>query len=208
MSSPETALPRASFGCRCGQVRGTVTDTSPASVNRVICYCADCQTFAHALGRPDVLDAKGGSDIVQIAPATMTISQGGEQVAALRLSAKGIHRFHAACCGTPLGNVRGPAIPVIGIPTGAFEVDGQDLDALFGPPQGGVFGQHARGGAPAGSNGVPIRILLRILAKIIGWRLTGRGWPHPFFDRPTGRTLFPVTVLSPERREALRRQAP
>lgn len=196
----------ALFSCRCGQVRGRVDGVSPRSVNRVVCYCDDCQAFAHAVGRPDVLDAKGGSDVIQIAPAALTISAGHGQVAAMRLTEKGLYRFHAACCGMPLGNTPGAAIPLIGIPKPAFDVEGQDLDRLFGPPAGAVNGEDAVGGAPPGSKGVPLAILARTILKIIGWRLRGRAWPHPYFDRATKRPLFPVQVLAPERREALRRE--
>src|SRR5208282_4092194 len=62
--------------CRCGEVRGTVTKASPRSVNRVTCYCEDCQAFAHQLGRADLLNEKGGSDVVQVAPAALTFTQG------------------------------------------------------------------------------------------------------------------------------------
>ena len=63
--------------CRCGEVRGIVTDASPRTVNRVVCYCDDCQAYAHQLGRADLLNAKGGSDIVQMAPATLSASRKG-----------------------------------------------------------------------------------------------------------------------------------
>ncbi|HTO65548.1 MAG TPA: DUF6151 family protein, partial [Bradyrhizobium sp.] len=75
--------------CRCGEVRGVVTDPSPRTVNRVVCYCDDCQAYAHQLGRADLLDAKGGSDIVQLAPATLRFTRGQERIAGLRLSPKG-----------------------------------------------------------------------------------------------------------------------
>ena len=39
--------------CRCGEVVGLVTNASPQKVNRVVCYCDDCQAFAHQLGRAD-----------------------------------------------------------------------------------------------------------------------------------------------------------
>jgi len=39
---------------------------------------------------------------------------------------------------------------------------------------------------------------------VLGWRLTGRTWPHPFFDRDTGAPSRPVTILSPVERESLR----
>jgi hypothetical protein len=47
--------------CRCGEVRGIVADPSPRSVNRVVCYCDDCQAFLHQLGRADLLNAKAAT---------------------------------------------------------------------------------------------------------------------------------------------------
>jgi Family of unknown function (DUF6151) len=85
-----TELSLVHLGCLCGQVRGAVTSAGPYSVNRVVCYCDDCQAFAHALGRPDILDAKGGSDSVQDAPTTLTICVGHRHVTAMRLSDKGL----------------------------------------------------------------------------------------------------------------------
>lgn len=205
MSASSEDARRALVACRCGTVRGSVAGATPRAVNRVLCYCADCQAFAHALGRADLLDARGGSDVIQVAPARMTIEAGHAQVAALRLTERGLHRFHATCCGTPLGNALGPSIPVIGIPRAAFEVNGQDPDALFGRPRGPVYGENATGEGPPIRKGVPPGVLLRILLKVVGWRLTGRGWPHPFFARVTGRSTFPVHVLPREKREALRR---
>jgi hypothetical protein len=38
----------AELRCRCGEVRGSVTNPSPRTVNRVVCYCDDYQ---HADGR-------------------------------------------------------------------------------------------------------------------------------------------------------------
>jgi hypothetical protein len=49
--------------CRCGRVRGIAGDVSPSSGFRFVCYCGDCQAFAHFLDRADVLDAAGGTDI-------------------------------------------------------------------------------------------------------------------------------------------------
>jgi hypothetical protein len=48
--------------------------------------------------------------------------------------------------------------------------------------------------------------MLRAIAKVLGWRLGGRSWPHPFFRPNTREPMFPLTVLSPERREALRQK--
>jgi hypothetical protein len=192
--------------CRCGQVRGTVTNARPHNVNRVVCYCDDCQAFAHALSRPDILDARGGSDIIQVAPAMLTIGEGHRHVAAMRLSEKGLYRFYAACCGTPLGNTPGAAIPLIGVPRAAFEAVEQDLDTSFGSPIGVVHLDDAAGSTKHGSRGVPLSILIRTVLKIIGWRLRGRAWPHPYFDRTTKRSHFPVNILPSAHRESIRRR--
>lgn len=194
----------ASFGCRCGEIAGRIANPSPRTTNRIVCYCADCQTFAHALGRPDVLDSRGGTDIIQAAPAALTLQRGRDRVTCLRLSVKGLYRFHSSCCGTPLGNVVGPSIPFIGIARQAFEIDGQDVEALFGPIVGEVQGQSAIGGAPPGTTGVPFRLMMRALLHVLRWKLTAKSWPHPYFDRRSGTTPFPVVVLGRERLGELR----
>jgi hypothetical protein len=43
----------AMLHCSCREVRGVVTDVSPKTVNRVVCYCDDCQAFLHQLARRD-----------------------------------------------------------------------------------------------------------------------------------------------------------
>ena len=85
----------AELRCSCGQVRGHVADPSPRTVNRVVCYCADCQAFAHRLGRADLLNAQGGSDIVQVAPAALTFVQGQDRITGLRLKTQA----KAICAG-------------------------------------------------------------------------------------------------------------
>ena len=46
--------------------------------------------------------------------------------------------------------------------------------------------------------------MARAIRMVLGWRLRGRTWPHPFFARETGAPIYPVTVLSQPQREALR----
>jgi hypothetical protein len=190
--------------CRCGAVQGRVARASPYSVNRVICYCDDCQAFAHYLRRTDVLDPRGGSDIVQVAPASVEFLQGQQNIRGVRLSPKGIYRWHSSCCNTPLGNTASPAIPFVGIVSAAFETDGQTVDALFGKPRGAIKGEYAVGDAPPGSRGIGFALMLRSIAKVLGWRITGKTWPHPFFSRDDAKALYPVTILTVEERLALR----
>jgi hypothetical protein len=103
--------------CRCGAVRGSLVAAGPAAGNHVICYCDDCQAFAYALGRAgDVLDACGGSEIVQVSPARIRFEAGAEKLSCLRLTAKGPLRWYTSCCNTPIGNtLASGAVPFIGM---------------------------------------------------------------------------------------------
>jgi|HubBroStandDraft_1064217.scaffolds.fasta_scaffold115454_2 hypothetical protein len=194
----------AALQCRCGAVRGVVADAAPGAVNRAVCYCDDCQAYLHHLGRTDLFDAHGGTDVVQVAPASLSFIQGKDRIQGLRLSPKGLHRWYASCCKTPLGNTVGPAMPFIGIVARVFDSASQKTDDVFGPPIGAVHGKFAVGDAPEGSTGFKARLIARMLRKIVGWRLTGRTWPHPFFDRATRQPIYPLTTLSRAEREALR----
>jgi hypothetical protein len=181
-----------------------VRDASPEAVNRMVCYCDDCQAYAHRLGRADLLDAQGGTDVVQIAPASLLFEAGEEHIAGLRLSPKGLYRWYATCCNTPLGNTVGPAFPFVGIVKHVFEHDGQTADDLFGSPVGKSFGKFAVGTPPEGSTKPNFRLLGRAIGKVVGWKLGGKTWPHPFFDRTTGAPRRPITIVPPAEREALR----
>jgi hypothetical protein len=188
--------------CRCGEVRGTATNLSQRAVNRIVCYCDDCQAYAHQLRRADLLDAKGGSDIVQMAPAALSFTQGQQHIVGLRLKPNGLYRWYAKCCNTPVGNTLTPTIPFVGLVAQAF--DEWRLDDVVGPPSGAIFGKFAVGEPPKGSTGLNLPLFFGAIGKLLGWRFGGRAWPHPFFSRETGAPLYAVTVLSKEQREALR----
>ena len=190
--------------CRCGEVRARVTDASPAAVNRIVCYCDDCQAFAHQLGRADLLNAQGGSDIVQLAPASLTFLHGQQRIVGLRLTPKGLPRWYASCCNTPVGNALTPAIPFVGVLAQGFDYSTLRADNAFGPPTGAIFGKCAIGTPPQGSTGLNLSLLLRVIGKVLGWRLRGKTWPHPFFEKGKSEPIYPIKVLSEEEREALR----
>jgi hypothetical protein len=194
------------LGCRCGQVHGWVRGVSSGTVNRGICYCADCQAFLHYLGRADLLDAHGGTDIVQVAPATVSFDRGEERIVGIRLSPKGLFRWFASCCKTPLGNTMKPSVPFIGMAPEVFRgaPDARRRDEVFGAVRGAMFGQYATGGAPEGSTRVNWGMLAHVVRLVLGWKLRGTTWPHPFFERATRAPSHPVTTLSRDEREALR----
>jgi len=188
--------------CRCGEVRGIVANPSPQSVNRVTCYCDDCQAFAHRLGRADLLNPQGGSDIVQVAPTALTFTRGLDRIVGLRLKPNGLYRWYAKCCNTPVGNTLTPAVPFVGLMAQTF--DSPNLDSVIGAPTGALLGKFAIGEPPKGSTGLNLSVLLRAVARVLGWRLSRKTWPHPFFSSETRAPVYPVTVVSQQRREALR----
>jgi hypothetical protein len=177
--------------CRCGEVAGVVTNASPRTVNRVVCYCDDCQAFVHQLGRADLLNTQGGSDIVQVAPASLTFVKGQERIAGVRLTPKGLFRYHTTCCNTPVGNTLSPAIPFVGILVRAFGTDRQRTDQVFGAPGGEIFGKCAIGQPPAGSSpGLNLPLLLRAIAKVLGWRTDGPGLAASLLQAKLARADF------------------
>jgi hypothetical protein len=154
-----------SLRCRCGHVHGTANIVARNAGFRFICYCRDCQAFAHFLGRTDVLDPAGGTDIFHMPADRMKLAAGTDTVRCLHFS-KSIFRWYADCCRTPIANTAGASFPVVGL-IHAFmdhEADGRSRDARLGAPlcrrvrsASSPFAfRHCLAGGGAGSAG-PIR---------------------------------------------------
>ncbi|MGB0440353.1 MAG: DUF6151 family protein, partial [Paracoccaceae bacterium] len=89
--------------CQCGQVQWRIA--GHVTGRRLMCYCVDCQAFQHHLGCADRgLDSSGGTDILQTLPEAVTLAQGVDHIAVLRLGPKGLLRWYATCCNTPIAN--------------------------------------------------------------------------------------------------------
>lgn len=174
--------------CRCGQVRGSVQPTRPS--NHCVCHCADCQAFARHLGSPQTLDGQGGTDIVQLPASRVRFSQGHEQLACIRLTDKGLVRWYASCCRTPLGNTLADAkadfVGLIGVACAA---------ASFGPVTMRVGVDSALGADKPKASGV-LRGVAKVLGFIVAGRLRGSWRAGPFFDPRTGLPVAPPRVLS------------
>ncbi|MFO0627916.1 MAG: DUF6151 family protein [Polyangiales bacterium] len=198
------------FRCRCGALQGVVRDASPTGGHRAICYCDDCQTAAHALDGGASLDEHGGSDIFQVPPRSVSLTQGVEHLRCLRLGPKGLLRWYAGCCDTPLANcLPTPRSPFVGVQAGAFVLpEGASRDDALGPVRLRVMGAYAKGGCPPGAaprfritEGGPVaRLLLRSV-------LRGLHRPSPFFDPSTGAMRATPRVLTREARNEARAKA-
>jgi hypothetical protein len=181
--------------CRCGAIRGFVE--SPRAANRAICYCKDCQAFAHFLGRPgEVLDPRGGSDIVQIAPRQLTLTAGTESLACMRLKPKGLLRWYAACCNTPIGNTLAtPKVSFVGLLHNCLEGSGESLDAVFGPVRAWVNTESAKGSPKPVTRGLSSSVLW-LLRTVVKARFNGDYKRTPLFRVDTGLPIVAPQVLS------------
>ena len=184
--------------CRCGRITGALEDVSPPVVNRLVCYCQDCQAFAHFLDQDaQVLDVHGGTEIVQMAPSRFHIDQGIDQVACMRLSDNGIFRWYASCCNTPLGNTGGFGMPFVGVIHSCLPKDNDDQkEAAFGRVRGAVHGRFARGDYDPG--GMPLSLIARFLKLILKGKLTGEQKRSVFFNAENKVPRAAPKVLSPE----------
>lgn len=188
--------------CRCGRVRG-VAQVSPESVMYVICYCDDCQAFARQLQRPDVLDAAGGTAVCHLAPAHMRITQGEDAIRCLRLSEKGMHRFYAECCRTPIANTLTARVPFVGLILAfADPSTASQRESLLGKPTG-IMARFAVGEVPDYAHArAPFGLVVRIFSHLFGWWIRGQGRPNALFDGQGAPRAKP-RVLTPAERQSL-----
>jgi len=191
--------------CACGTVQGVVAESSPRTCNRAVCYCDDCQTFARFLGRDDVMDERGGTDILQVAPSRVRFVAGQDRLRSMRLSPKGTLRWYTECCKTPAGNMfSSPRSPFVGIPVRFVGLEGSALDATVGPSRGGVWGRFAIGGQPEGvPSKVGLGLLLRSAVWLLGNVVRGRHRSSPYWT-PSGEPISAPEVLTLEQRIQLR----
>lgn len=186
--------------CRCGQLRGLLQATRPR--NRCVCYCADCQAFARHLGTPGVLDAQGGTDIVQLPSSHLVFTHGAQHLACLRLTDKGLLRWYSSCCRSPIGNT--PAdrkLAFVGLIHTALR--GAPLDEAFG-----LVTMRVGVGSALGVEKPKATGLLGGVAKAVAIIARGRlggGWrDSPFFDA-SGAPVAPPQVLTAAELAAARR---
>lgn len=187
------------LACRCGTLRGAVDTRAPHE--RIVCYCADCQAYAHVLGRPgEDLDARGGTNALLTVPSAITIAQGADRLASLRMSGRGPLRWYAACCNTPIANTglshkaafASLMAPCLG---GA----GPALDAAFGPARLFGFVKNAKG-HPKPPQTPFVGVLLRVVVRSLKARLDGSYRRTPFFDVATDKPVAEPKILTPDER--------
>ncbi len=170
--------------CQCGQVQGTIHNVTPSSGNRLTCYCKDCRQFAEMCSNElEILNAQGGMEVYQVAPASVTIEKGIENIGCVRLTKRGIFRWYTTCCHTPIANTPKPKVPFVGLIHSI--IDRQDFEQKAGPNRGDAYPEQAINNQDNVISESKTRkiLIFRMLAKLASYKLTGKGLPNPFFDQ-------------------------
>lgn len=183
--------------CECGTIKGVLSH--PRSANRVICYCKDCQAFAHVLGKAEqVLDRHGGTEVIQVLPKNLTFTHGIESLACLRLTDKGMLRWYASCCRTPIGNtLTTPKLSFIGLVHSCLRSAGRTLDESFMPVVAWSSTRSAHGKPHPKDVGLG-KAARWFFTTVLKARLNGDYKHTPLFDIHTGAPIAVPRVLSAE----------
>jgi hypothetical protein len=186
--------------CRCGTLKGYVSH--PEKVSRGVCYCKDCQAFAHFLGTPgDVLDEMGGTDVIATLPKHVTFTHGAEALACMSLTEQGMLRWYASCCRTPIGNTpRNFKVSHVGLVHTCLQDSSRTLESSFGPVRMRVNTKHAKG-KPKVMPLSTIASVLRFLRSLVRTRLDGSYKSTPFFSGDQGTPVVSPKVLTTSERE-------
>jgi hypothetical protein len=192
--------------CRCGQFEGQLTFAERAA--RAVCYCRDCQAFARFLGNSEqILNERAGTDIVASSPRFLRIVRGKEQLRCMSLSEKGLLRWYAACCRTPIGNTpRDPKLSYVGLVHSCLAGSPTELDAAFGPPKA-VINTASATGSVSSTSWSTFQATLKIMRNVLGSRLSGKYRDTPFFKPGTAGPLVAPQVLTVTERRVLRGDA-
>lgn len=188
------------LACACGAVRGLARGVSPEDSSHIVCYCDDCRAFLQHLGRAGLLDAHGGSEIVQMSPAHLEILDGADRLACLQLAPGGMVRWYTRCCSTPVGNtLEKPTPPFVGLHP-AFTrgtADGRTLDDAVGPIRARVQGRWATGDrSTLRYDRLPVRFFLRAGPMLLRWWWRGDAARSVLRDA-SGAPKVPPRVLTP-----------
>ena len=192
--------------CDCGKFQAELTQFPRATPGRCVCYCDDCQIFQHHIGRADLLDKNGGTEIIPVYPVDMKIISGEKNLKGIRLSPKGLYRWTTSCCNTPVANVK-PGFPWIGLMSPVFNsVKPGILQSLLGNIKSRIQGKFAKGEPPQGTSGtLSLNDFFVVFPFVMKGFLLRKAKVSPFFNGDSATPIAPVEVLSASEFEKLKR---
>ncbi len=185
--------------CGCGAVEGKITDVVASSSAPIVCYCKDCQAFAHYLEQgDDILTKEGGTEVLQIYPCQFQITKGVDKLQSMRLTHKGLLRWYTSCCKTPVANTISSKMAFTGVIHSLIS-DKQTLQETCGPIRHHIMGKYALG-KPDGvtlSEKFPPGVMMRVVYKLMFGRLLGKAKPNILFQAD-GKPIAKPVIASAE----------
>ena len=110
-------------------------------------------------------------------PANLRFTEGKENIRCLKHTDKGLLRWYAGCCDTPLANA--PAgMPFVGL-LHVCDTEPALRDEKLGPVRSYAFPEEAKGSLPPEYKGGLVRLVVRFLGQMVWWRITGQGYTSP-----------------------------
>ena len=187
--------------CQCGALHGQLSHTERAL--RGLCYCKDCRAYSHHLGQASVgHDALGGVEFVATQARYVTLTGGTQHLACLSLSPKGLLRWYAKCCNTPIANtMRSWKFPYAGVIHTGLKADPAAYERAFPRLQMRVNTGSAKAAPPAGMAFSTIVALMGFMPRVLVSGVDGSYRQTPFFNAPAGTPQVDVVVLSKAQRE-------
>lgn len=191
--------------CDCGEFKAEIKNFPKETPGRLGCYCDDCQAYAVYLGRTDILDQSGCTEVVPVYPSNFVFKQGIEKLKCTRLFENGTCRWSTTCCNSPIANTK-IGMPWAGVFASAYLQKNKNyLENTFGPIKSRIMGKFAKG-SPA--PGTPMKMDLKAFVTVFPFMLKGaifkKSKHSPFFGQDGKTPIVQPTVLTLDERERLR----
>jgi hypothetical protein len=173
--------------CNCGKFKAEIKKFDGNTPGRLVCYCDDCQNYLKKLGREDILDPYGGTEIIPVYPNHLEILEGQEYLKCNILSEKGLNRWSVTCCNTPVANTMAN-FAWAGIPAVMYTNTASDCLKKMGPIKSRIRGEFKKGNPPFKvSEKMGIKDALAVLPFILKGFMFRKFTHSPFFksDRKT-----------------------
>jgi len=179
--------------CDCGKFQGEISNFPQSSLGRVACYCDDCQAFLNKLGRSELLDEYGGTEIMPVYPCDFKFLHGAENLKCNRLKPNGLNRWSTTCCNSPIANNK-PGF-WIGIFRNAYTCRDSGCLTELGPIRSRIMGKFAKPNPPFYiPKSFDLNAFRVVFPFLLRGKLTGKFKRSPFFKEDS---MTPVKEVNP-----------
>ncbi len=181
--------------CNCRGFQAELTAFPRNTPGRLMCYCDDCQNYLEKLGRTDLLDGYGGTEVIPVYPSEIKFLQGQEHLRCNRFGKRGLSRWSTTCCNSPIVNTRA-RFPWAGVFHSAYTVEDKDFLEKFGRVRCRIRGKYATGNPPFKiSDDVGLKAMMIVLPFVLKGKILKKDAPSPFFKEDGKTPISEVVIL-------------